>query len=174
MQPHWAATPHAFVPTFSRDMGVQFQPPIGSLLGVHTSTAPRGAVLITILREASGHKNRQYRGTTCATPAHVGNAIWLGIMRPDGRAIYARNVGPRICRDKKNPHPKGVRASFGESDGLKAIQESVIHESLNLPPLWGDVDFLGCNDLAFLDLESVTFKWGNHTVSKHRVELRSS
>ena len=87
----------------SRDMGVQFRPPFGSPFG-----RPQ--------RQPSPH-----RWPPTFRPAHVSWAIWLRIMRPDGRANLRPQCGPTyMWGQTKTPTPKGVRAAWRWAVSRKA------------------------------------------------------
>lgn len=109
----------------SRDMDAQFRPPFGFPLGVHigsprpiggrprfgsplwspTQRTTQASSPITIPPDASGHKNRMYRGTACARPPTSAGRYGCALCALMDARICARDVGPRICGDKQKPPP---------------------------------------------------------------------
>lgn len=167
-----------------RDMGGHNMQPSPSTirLPIGRPLMPRPSDIATVpsFVMRAGTKTESIGGLHCVRPptlpsqsAPLHYAPWV-----DAR-ICARVVGPRMDGATKSPTPKGVRHGLAVvGDGLKAIHVGCVHVSpdlLDTTTPWGGMPvFLERYDLAFLDLESYTFKRVNHSVSKHCVELRSS
>lgn len=103
LEPHSLSgrPPHAYWAATLQGGSPQFGPHCGRPL----SAPPRHRPPITISPDASGHKNRMYRGTACTRPLTSAGRYGCALCALMDARICARNVGPRICGDKQKPPP---------------------------------------------------------------------